>query len=348
MAADAEKRKRLLLANNISNNSSAEATRRVKILMLGDSGVGKSSLIMRWTLDTFSPSLVSTVGVNFKSRKVTIYNELIQVQVWDTAGQEQFHKITTSYYKGAQGIMLVYDVTDPSSLANIEYWIKNIKSHASDTVQVALIGNKTDLRNNSNSSVTLKSVCDTERGEEIAHKFGIPFFETSAKESNNVDIAFLTLVEHIVENGNTGGNTVHSPNPGSSGHHNMSNNNSLSHSSSNSSTSSNNTNTTSNNNATTSNTNGVQGDRRTLVEKMEKSRLFNAFKRGNSLQNVKNGSNTSSTTASNSLPTPPPSSNSSITSTGSNTTTTTNSTTTGNTATGSTTTGDDKEKCVIS
>lgn len=340
MAADAEKRKRLLLANNISNNSSAEATRRVKILMLGDSGVGKSSLIMRWTLDTFSPSLVSTVGVNFKSRKVTIYNELIQVQVWDTAGQEQFHKITTSYYKGAQGIMLVYDVTDPSSLANIEYWIKNIKSHASDTVQVALIGNKTDLRNNSNSSVTSKSVCDTERGEEIAHKFGIPFFETSAKESNNVDIAFLTLVEHIVENGNT----VHSPNPGSSGHHNMSNNNSLSHSSSNSSTSSNNTNTTSNNNATTSNTNGVLGDRRTLVEKMEKSRLFNAFKRGNSLQNVKNGSNTSNTTASNSLPTPPPSSNSSITSTGSNTTT---HSTTGNTAAG-TTTGDDKEKCIIS
>ena len=241
MAADAEKRKRLLLSNSLSthsnangglgSNSDATATRRVKILMLGDSGVGKSSLIMRWTLDTFSPSLVSTVGVNFKSRKVNLSGELMQVQVWDTAGQEQFHKITTSYYKGAQGIMLVYDVTDPASLANVEYWIKNIKSHASDAVQVALIGNKTDLRASitaANSAaaasaesacndaganaavVAAKRICETERGQELAHKYGIPFCETSAKESLNVDTAFLTLVEHIVDS-SSGSGAAHSP-----------------------------------------------------------------------------------------------------------------------------------------
>lgn len=111
MAADAEKRKRLLLSNSTRNSISnkdgtlslndSAANRRVKILMLGDSGVGKSSLILRWTLDTFSPSLTSTVGVNFKSRKINVANELTQVQVWDTAGQEHFHKITTSYYKGS-------------------------------------------------------------------------------------------------------------------------------------------------------------------------------------------------------------------------------------------------------
>jgi len=214
IAAENEKRNRLL-ANNMAANTSAEATRRVKLLMLGDSGVGKSSLIMRWTLDSFSPSLQSTVGVNFKSRKVHVANELVQVQVWDTAGQEQFHKITTSYYKGAQGIMLVYDVTDRASLANIEYWIKNIKHHASDQVQVALIGNKTDLRS-ANTDPT-KLFCETARGKEIAAKYGIPFFETSAKDSFNVEIAFLTLVEHIALGGSgsstssTGGATTHSP-----------------------------------------------------------------------------------------------------------------------------------------
>ncbi len=253
IAAENEKRNRLL-ANNMAANTSAEATRRVKLLMLGDSGVGKSSLIMRWTLDSFSPSLQSTVGVNFKSRKVHVANELVQVQVWDTAGQEQFHKITTSYYKGAQGIMLVYDVTDRASLANIEYWIKNIKHHASDQVQVALIGNKTDLRS-ANTDPT-KLFCETARGKEIAVKYGIPFFETSAKDSFNVEIAFLTLVEHIALGGSgsssTGGATTHSP--GGS--------NNASGSSQGSSTSS------------SSSSSSSSSDRKSIVEKAEKPRFL--------------------------------------------------------------------------
>jgi len=281
MAADAEKRKRLLLSNsNLASNNAATATRRVKLLMLGDSGVGKSSLIMRWTLDTFSPSLVSTVGVNFKSRKVSIANEAVQVQVWDTAGQEQFHKITTSYYKGAQGIMLVYDVTDPSSLANIEYWIKNIKSHATDTVQVALIGNKTDLRGGSSSPTT---TCETERGQDIAHKFGIPFFETSAKESLNVDIAFLTLVEHIMESGGSI-STAHSANPGL-GHQ----PGPTQHSSS--SISSSNTASSSSSSSSSSTISGLTP--RSIVEKAgEKARLFGgAFKRSSSAKGASSHNN---------------------------------------------------------
>lgn len=198
MAADAEKRKRLLAASQTNSGGgivNSDPVRRVKLLLLGDSGVGKSSLIVRWTHDTFSPSLVSTVGVNFKNKKVTHQGELLQVQVWDTAGQEQFHKITTSYYKGAQGIMLVYDVADASSLANVEYWIKNIKAHAADSVQVVLVGNKIDLRNTDPE----RKCTDTQRGKDISLKFGVPFFEASAKDSSNVDDAFMTLVGHIAD-----------------------------------------------------------------------------------------------------------------------------------------------------
>jgi small GTP-binding protein len=229
MAADAEKRKRMLAAQNHLPSNQSEPARRIKLLLLGDSGVGKSSLINRWTLDTFTPSLTSTIGVNFKSKKINYQGELMQVQVWDTAGQENFHKITTSYYKGAQGIMLVYDVSDQKSMDNVEYWIKNIKSHASDSVQVVLVGNKIDLRqsllesssNSSNnnptkdsgayqspSSSTSSSVhnsasfvkcIETERGKEIAKKFSVPFFEVSAKDSSHVDEAYMTLVHHIID-----------------------------------------------------------------------------------------------------------------------------------------------------
>lgn len=194
MAADAEKRKRMLAAATHQTNTQ-DPVRRVKILLLGDSGVGKSSLIVRWTHDTFSPSLASTVGVNFKNKKIAYKGECLQVQVWDTAGQEQFHKITTSYYKGAQGIMLVYDVADANSLANVEYWIKNIKTHASDSVHVVLVGNKIDLRHADPD----KKYIDMNRGKEISHKFGVPFFETSAKDSSNVEHAFMTLVGDIAD-----------------------------------------------------------------------------------------------------------------------------------------------------
>jgi Ras-related protein Rab-8A len=273
MAADAEKRKRLLLSQSqsMSNTINADAaTRRVKILMLGDSGVGKSSLMLRWTLDSFSPSLASTVGVNFKSRKVHVANEWMQVQVWDTAGQEQFHKITTSYYKGAQGIMLVYDVSDYASLANVEYWIKNIKSHASDTVQVALIGNKMDLRAANNDPS--KRCCETERGQEVAHKFGIPFFETSAKESSNVDVAFLTLVEHIMESGGSthpaaGGSSSSIAGLIHNGHHHP-------------------------NGGPNANINGSSGlDRRSIVEKADKPKLFPSFKRPSFTNGSSSGAN---------------------------------------------------------
>jgi small GTP-binding protein len=162
--------------------------------MLGDSGVGKSSLILRWTEDTFSTDLIGTVGVNFKSRRVKVDGESINAQVWDTAGQEQFHQITTSYYKSAQGIMLVFDVADKKSQDNVGYWVSKIKSHASATVKVAVIGNKIDLRH------TSMECADESFGQRMSHTHNIPYFETSAKDSVNVDLAFTTLVENIVKN----------------------------------------------------------------------------------------------------------------------------------------------------
>lgn len=196
-AAETEKKSRTaVIATPAEAGASAEPKlRRVKLLMLGDSGVGKSSLILRYTADSFNPSLVGTVGVNFKSRKEMIDGEAVQVQVWDTAGQEHFHKITTSYYKGANGIILVYDVSDKKSMDNVEYWVKNIKAHASETVHVALVGNKTDLRKEGNSD----NCTDTETGKEFAQRYNVPYFETSAKDAINVNDAFKTLVANIIE-----------------------------------------------------------------------------------------------------------------------------------------------------
>lgn len=191
-AADAEKKIRsaIVLPSKIGIEP---PMRKFKILMLGDSGVGKSSLINRWTADTFNPTLVGTVGVDFKAKKVQLPSENINVQVWDTAGQEQFHKITTSYYRGANGILLVYDISDHSSFNNVEYWIKNIKQHASASVHIALVGNKLDLRTPDSNTVAF------EMGSSLAAKFNVPYFETSAKDSTNVDGAFLTVVTSIVE-----------------------------------------------------------------------------------------------------------------------------------------------------
>jgi small GTP-binding protein len=182
--------------------------RRFKVLLLGDSGVGKSSLMLRWTEDKYRATLTGTVGVNFKSKKVVIDSEPIQVQVWDTAGQQQFHKITTSYYKGANGIMVVYDVSDPDSLANVEYWIKNIELHASNSVHIVLVGTKTDLRYNSNTDSNTDSpsnnsnnpiICSNfASGKSIADKFHISYFETSSLESTGIDDAFMNIARFCV------------------------------------------------------------------------------------------------------------------------------------------------------
>jgi len=163
----------------------------IKLLMIGDSGVGKSCLLLRFSDDSFTTSFITTIGIDFKIKTVEIEGKRVKLQIWDTAGQERFRTITTAYYRGAMGILLVYDVTDEQSFLNIRNWIRNIEQHASDSVQKILIGNKCDM--------TQDKVIASERGQELADEYGIKFFETSAKTDANVKKAFIAIATDIVE-----------------------------------------------------------------------------------------------------------------------------------------------------
>jgi len=160
-----------------------------KLLIIGDSGVGKSCLLLRFSDDIFTDSFISTIGVDFKIRTVTIGGTKIKLQIWDTAGQERFRTITSSYYRGAHGIIVVYDVTDQKSFDNIKKWLKEIDTFAGNLVQKLLVGNKCDLVN--------ERTVSTESGKALADSLRIPFVETSAKDSTNVEEAFITMAKDI-------------------------------------------------------------------------------------------------------------------------------------------------------
>mmetsp|Transcript_21904 Transcript_21904/g.59977 ORF Transcript_21904/g.59977 Transcript_21904/m.59977 type:complete len:144 (+) Transcript_21904:54-485(+) len=117
----------------------------IKLLLIGDSGVGKSCLLLRFSDDAFTTSFITTIGIDFKIRTIDMEGQKLKLQIWDTAGQERFKTITTAYYRGAMGILLVYDVTDEQSFNNIRNWMRQIQQHASDNVNKILIGNKCDM-----------------------------------------------------------------------------------------------------------------------------------------------------------------------------------------------------------
>ncbi|ORX65010.1 small GTP-binding protein [Basidiobolus meristosporus CBS 931.73] len=160
-----------------------------KLLLIGDSGVGKSCLLLRFADDTYTESYISTIGVDFKIRTIELEGKTIKLQIWDTAGQERFRTITSSYYRGAHGIIVVYDVTDQDTFSNVKQWLQEIDRYASEGVNKLLVGNKSDL--------TSKKVVDYTAAEEFANTTNIPFLETSAKDSTNVEQAFLTMAKQI-------------------------------------------------------------------------------------------------------------------------------------------------------
>ncbi|XP_061426980.1 ras-related protein Rab-8A-like [Lethenteron reissneri] len=160
-----------------------------KLLLIGDSGVGKTCVLFRFSEDAFNSTFISTIGIDFKIRTIDLDGKKIKLQIWDTAGQERFRTITTAYYRGAMGIMLVYDITSEKSFENIKNWIRNIEEHASADVQKMVLGNKCDM--NDRRQVT------KERGEKLAEDYNIQFMETSAKASINVEEAFFTLAREI-------------------------------------------------------------------------------------------------------------------------------------------------------
>eukprot|EP00474_Spongospora_subterranea_P008583 CRZ09041.1 hypothetical protein [Spongospora subterranea] len=161
----------------------------IKLLMIGDSGVGKSCLLLRFSDDSFTTSFITTIGIDFKIKTIDLEGKRIKLQIWDTAGQERFRTITTAYYRGAMGILLVYDVTDEQSFLNIRNWIRNIEQHAADSVNKILIGNKCDM--------TEDKKIETSRGSALAAEYSISFFETSAKSDINVTEAFMSIAKDI-------------------------------------------------------------------------------------------------------------------------------------------------------
>uniref|UniRef100_A0AAQ4PR92 small monomeric GTPase n=1 Tax=Gasterosteus aculeatus aculeatus TaxID=481459 RepID=A0AAQ4PR92_GASAC len=160
-----------------------------KLLLIGDSGVGKTCVLFRFSEDAFNSTFISTIGIDFKIRTIELDGKKIKLQIWDTAGQERFRTITTAYYRGAMGIMLVYDITNEKSFENIKNWIRNIEEHASSDVEKMVLGNKCDIND--------KRQVSKDRGENLALEFGIKFMETSAKANINVENAFLTLARDI-------------------------------------------------------------------------------------------------------------------------------------------------------
>eukprot|EP00731_Ephydatia_muelleri_P027921 Em0019g794a len=161
-----------------------------KLLLIGTTGVGKSSLLLRFTDDTYTDTYITTIGVDFKIRTMSMDDgKTVKLQIWDTAGQERFKTITSSYYRGANGIIIVYDVTDQDSFTDIKMWLKEVEKYSSANVCKVLIGNKSDL--------TSKRVIDYKVGKEFADQLKMPFLETSARDSTNVEQAFLIMVGEI-------------------------------------------------------------------------------------------------------------------------------------------------------
>uniref|UniRef100_A0A2I3HP14 small monomeric GTPase n=1 Tax=Nomascus leucogenys TaxID=61853 RepID=A0A2I3HP14_NOMLE len=150
-----------------------------KLLLIGDSGVGKTCVLFRFSEDAFNSTFISTIGIDFKIRTIELDGKRIKLQIW----------ITTAYYRGAMGIMLVYDITNEKSFDNIRNWIRNIEEHASADVEKMILGNKCDVND--------KRQVSKERGEKLALDYGIKFMETSAKANINVENAFFTLARDI-------------------------------------------------------------------------------------------------------------------------------------------------------
>ncbi|CAK0901881.1 unnamed protein product [Prorocentrum cordatum] len=161
-----------------------------KVLLIGDSGVGKSNLLLRYADDFYKPDFESTIGVDFKVCTRTIDGQIAKMYLWDTAGQERFRTITNSYYRGSHGIIVVYDVTDRESFSRVRMWMQEIAKYASPSTQKMLVGNKVDL--------VSKRVVTTDEAQMMAEELQVHFVETSAKNSHNVEGAFEMLLRDMV------------------------------------------------------------------------------------------------------------------------------------------------------
>jgi Ras-related protein Rab-11A len=171
------------------NNQDIKEDYKLKIVVIGDSGVGKTNLIRRFILNTFSENTKATVGVEFISKSYKINNHIFKIELWDTAGQERYKSITAVYYKGAKGALLVYDTTSKDSFNSIDKWMEEIRDKTANDIKLMIIGNKIDLKN-------YREVTNEEAIEK-AKTLGVPIMETSALDATNVNKAFHDLLKEI-------------------------------------------------------------------------------------------------------------------------------------------------------
>ena len=163
----------------------------VKILLIGESGVGKTCILQRFNRGDFLVNHLTTIAIDFKMKIFEVEGVKLKMQIWDTAGQERFNTLTSGFFKAAHGIMVCYSITDEKSFQSINKWMTQIKNLAPTDVKILLIGNKTDLNN--------ERMVSTEAGQEIADKYGIQFLETSAFNGDNILPAFENLGKMIIQ-----------------------------------------------------------------------------------------------------------------------------------------------------
>ncbi|KAG2261222.1 hypothetical protein Bca4012_014029 [Brassica carinata] len=175
--------------SNLHTNFNQKIDYVFKVVLIGDSAVGKSQLLARFSRNEFSIESKATIGVEFQTRTLTIDNKTVKAQIWDTAGQERYRAVTSAYYRGAVGAMLVYDITKRQSFDHVARWLEELRGHADKNIVIMLVGNKTDLG-------TLRAV-PTEDAKEFAQRESLFFMETSALDSINVEPSFLTVLTEI-------------------------------------------------------------------------------------------------------------------------------------------------------
>ncbi|VVC45152.1 Hypothetical protein CINCED_3A016679 [Cinara cedri] len=161
-------------------------------MVLGDSGVGKTCLLVRFRDDTFlGGNYISTVGVDFRNKIISVDDSKVKLQIWDTAGQERFRSVTHAYYRDAHALLLLYDVTNKVSFDNIRAWLSEIRDYAHEQVVIMLIGNKADCSSNDR-------MVKRDEGEQLAKEYSVTFLETSAKSGLNVEIAFMSVARELL------------------------------------------------------------------------------------------------------------------------------------------------------
>lgn len=160
-----------------------------KVVLIGDSGVGKSNLLSRFTRNEFNLESKSTIGVEFATRSINVDGKTVKAQIWDTAGQERYRAITSAYYRGAVGALLVYDIAKHATYVNVTRWLKELRDHADANIVIMLVGNKSDLKH-------LRAV-PTDEAKTFATENQLSFIETSALDASNVESAFQTILTDI-------------------------------------------------------------------------------------------------------------------------------------------------------